>query len=80
MCLLPTFIHLLCLLWLQSVKVATALNWQMVCGCVSPENPMSGNFDPVRYNNSYATEFEAVRQNAMPFAAGFKVCWWIAVG
>jgi hypothetical protein len=53
--------------------VATAINWQMVCGCVAASNPLSGSFDPVRYNNSYAGEFAQVKQDAMPFAAGFKV-------
>lgn len=58
----------------QSVKVATALNWQMVCGCVAASNPTAATFDPVRYNNTYAAEFAAVRQEAMRFAGGFKVC------
>jgi hypothetical protein len=34
---------------------------------------MSGSFDPVRYNNSYAAEVALVKKDAMPFAAGFKV-------
>jgi hypothetical protein len=58
---------------LQSVKVATAINWQMVCGCVAATNPLSGSFDPVRYNSSYAAEFALVKQHALPLAAGFKV-------
>lgn len=49
------------------------MNWQMVCGCVAASNPMSGTFDPVRYNSSYAGEFEAVKQQAMRFVPSFKV-------
>jgi hypothetical protein len=60
-------------LWLQTVRVATALNWQMVCGCVAASDPLGGSFDPVRYNSSYAAEFAQVRQNALPLAASFKV-------
>ena len=58
---------------LQSVKVATALNWQMVCGCVAASNPMSGTFDPIRYNNTYAAEFAGVKQHALKFLPDFKV-------
>jgi hypothetical protein len=59
---------------LQSVRVATALNWQMVCGCVAASDPLGGTFDPVRYNSSYAAEFAQVRQQALPLAGAFKVC------
>jgi hypothetical protein len=58
---------------LQSVRVATALNWQMVCGCVAASDPLGGTFDPVRYNSSYAAEFAQVRQQALPLAGAFKV-------
>lgn len=71
---------LYCAVPVQSVKVATALNWQMVCGCVAASNPRSGSFDPVRYNNTYAAEFALVKQHAMPLAAGFKVMGQVWVG
>lgn len=57
----------------QSVKVATALNWQMVCGCVAASNPMAGTFDPVRYNNTYAAEFAAVKNDALSLTPSVKV-------
>jgi hypothetical protein len=58
---------------LQGVKVATALNWQMFCGCVAAANPEPGSFDPLRYNASFAREFAQVKQYAMPYVKEFKV-------
>lgn len=58
---------------LQSVRVATALNWQMVCGCVAASDPLGGSFDPVRYNSTFAAEFAQVWQQALPLAKAFKV-------
>jgi hypothetical protein len=58
---------------LQDVKVATALNWQMFCGCVAATNPEPGSFDPLRYNASFAREFAQVKQYAMPYVKDFKV-------
>jgi hypothetical protein len=58
---------------LQDVKVATALNWQMFCGCVAATNPEPGSFDPLRYNASFAREFAQVKQYAMPYVKEFKV-------
>jgi hypothetical protein len=58
---------------LQDVKVATALNWQMFCGCVAAANPEPGSFDPLRYNASFAREFAQVKQYAMPYVKEFKV-------
>eukprot|EP00775_Hariotina_reticulata_P003580 gene3580-3846_t len=56
----------------NSVKVATALNWQMFCGCVAPSNIMPGAFDPINYNNSFARKFGEVKQYALPLVPDFK--------
>jgi hypothetical protein len=58
---------------MQDVKVATALNWQMFCGCIAATNPEPGSFDPLRYNASFAKEFAQVKQYAMPYVKEFKV-------
>lgn len=68
----PSVPHVACLA-AQAVYVATALNWQMVCGCIAASAPTPGTFDPVRYNQTYAAEFAKVKQQALPLAAGFKV-------
>eukprot|EP00878_Enallax_costatus_P029509 GHUV01032004.1.p1 GENE.GHUV01032004.1~~GHUV01032004.1.p1 ORF type:complete len:417 (+),score=79.95 GHUV01032004.1:157-1407(+) len=56
----------------KSVKVATALNWQMFCGCVAASSPVPGSFDPLRYNASFAREFTGVKKYAMPYVKNFK--------
>lgn len=61
-----------CVLY-QSVRVATALNWQMFCGCIAPSDIMPGSFDPINYNSSFAKKFEEVKQFALPFVTDFKV-------
>lgn len=61
------------LLSLQSAKVATALNWQMFCGCIAASSPAPGSFDPLRYNASFAGEFAKVKKDAMPYVKSFKV-------
>jgi hypothetical protein len=58
---------------MQDVKVATALNWQMFCGCIAATNPEPGSFDPLLYNASFAKEFAQVKQYAMPYVKEFKV-------
>ena len=55
------------------MKVATALNWQMFCGCIAAANPEPGSFDPLRYNASFAREFAQVKQYALPYMKAFKV-------
>lgn len=56
----------------QDVKVATALNWQMFCGCVAAVSPVPGAFDPLIYNASFADAFESVKRYALPYAGKFK--------
>lgn len=68
-CYPPSGVHCL-----QAVKVATALNWQTFCGCIAAAAPEPGSFDPLRYNASFAKEFDAVKQFALPYVKQFKVC------
>ena len=58
---------------MQAVKVATALNWQMACGCIAAADPIPGSFDPLKYNKSYASEYDKVKQYTTPFVGPFKV-------
>lgn len=64
---------MLLLCCVQDVKVATALNWQMFCGCIAATDPAPGAFDPLRYNASFASEFAQVKQYALPYVKQFKV-------
>uniref|UniRef100_A0A383VY54 Glycoside hydrolase family 42 N-terminal domain-containing protein n=1 Tax=Tetradesmus obliquus TaxID=3088 RepID=A0A383VY54_TETOB len=57
----------------KDVKVATALNWQMFCGCIAAANPEPGSFDPLRYNASFAREFAQVKHYALPYVKSFKL-------
>ncbi|KAI8467535.1 MAG: hypothetical protein J3K34DRAFT_34565 [Monoraphidium minutum] len=56
----------------QDVRVATALNWQMVCGCVAAADPTPGSFDPLAYNKSFAAEAKKIEQYTQPLAGAFK--------
>lgn len=45
----------------------------MFCGCIAASSPAPGSFDPLRYNASFAGEFQKVKKYAMPYVKIFKV-------